>query len=123
MGKKYAPALANLYLLDFDRAAMRGLQIGSKFIKPLLYKRYLDDVFFLWPGTTEELKLFENYLGNITTGIKITFEYNNMEISFLDTMVYKIQEADGLKLKTKVQIPINCCTRALFTLSTLPVEF
>ena len=92
MGKKYAPALANLYLLDFDRAAMRGLQIESKLINPLLYKRYLDDVFFLFPGRMEELKLFENYLGNITTGIKITFEYNSMEISFLDTMVYKTQE-------------------------------
>ena len=71
MGKKYAPALANLYLLDFDPAVMRGIQIGSKLIKPFLYKRYLDDVFFLWPGTTEELNVFENYLGNITTGIKI----------------------------------------------------
>jgi hypothetical protein len=103
MGKKYAPALANLYLLDFDNAAIAGLATENGIIKPMIFKRYLDDIFFIWPGTIEELKHFERYLNTITNGIKITFEYHEQEINFLDTVVYK-KEADNdqLLLKTRV---------------------
>ena len=83
MGKKYAPALANLYLLDFDNAAMSGLTTENRIIKPMMFKRYLDDIFFIWPGTVEEFKRFERYLNTITNGIKITFEYDKQEINFL----------------------------------------
>ena len=89
MGKKYAPALANLYLLDFDNAAMSGLTTENRIIKPKMFKRYLDDIFFIWPGTVEEFKRFERYLNTITNGIKITFEYDKHEINFLDTVIYK----------------------------------
>src|SRR5206468_1753022 len=48
MGKRFAHALANLYLLEFDEKATNGFPI-----KPLLFVRYLDDVFFIWPGDVE----------------------------------------------------------------------
>lgn len=94
MGKKYAPALANLYLLDFDRAAMEGLPTDRGVIKPYLYKRYLDDIFFIWPGTPAELKLFEQHLDKVTAGIRITLEFDKSEMNFLDTTVYKENDTE-----------------------------
>jgi len=85
MGKRFAPALANLYLLEFDEKATNGFPI-----KPLLFVRYLDDVFFIWPGDVESLKQFETYLNSLIPDIKITLEYNKHEISFLDTLIYKL---------------------------------
>jgi len=84
MGKRFAPALANLYLLEFDDKATTGYPI-----KPILFIRYLDDIFFIWPGNVESLKDFEIYLNNLIPDIKITLEYDKQEISFLDTVIYK----------------------------------
>jgi len=83
MGKRFAPALANLYLLEFDDKATAGYPI-----KPLLYTRYLDDVFFLWPGDVESLKDFERFLNNLIPDIKITLECSDKEIPFLDTLIF-----------------------------------
>ena len=84
MGKRFAPALANLYLLELDDKATTGFPI-----KPLFFVRYLDDIFFVWPGNIESLKRFEIYLNNLIPDIKITLEYNTDNISFLDTLIYK----------------------------------
>ena len=51
MGKIIGPSAANIYLIPFDDAATNKFKI-----KPLLFFRYLDDVFFLWNGTLDELK-------------------------------------------------------------------
>lgn len=84
MGKRFAPALANLYLLEFDEQAANGFPI-----KPLFFLRYLDDIFFIWPGDVESLKQYELYLNSLIPDIKITLEYSTKEISFLDTLIYK----------------------------------
>jgi hypothetical protein len=84
MGKSFAPNLANIYLLEFDDKAMNGHEI-----KPLLFFRFLDDIFFIWPGTTEELKIYETYLNNLIPDIKITLNHNTEEINFLDLIIYK----------------------------------
>lgn len=97
MGKKYAPALANLYLLDFDDQAMNKFRI-----KPHFYFRYLDDIFFIWPGTVDELKEFESFLNDVTAGIKIKLEHSNTETNFLDTTIYKATHDGDTTLQTKV---------------------
>ena len=96
MGKRYSPGLANLYLLELDDAAVGGLKPEGT--KPIIFIRYLDDIFFIWPGTVDSLKSFENYLNGLIPDIKITFEYSKKEISFLDVCVYA---ADDGSLKTK----------------------
>ena len=94
MGKRFAPGLSNLYMLDFDRIAMHDFKI-----KPLLYFRYLDDIFLLFPGDETSLKEYEIFLNNIIPDIKVTLEHSNTEINFLDVTVYK---NDVNQLKTKV---------------------
>ena len=97
MGKRYAPSLANIYMIDFDEAAMNGFRI-----KPKLYFRYLDDIFFIWEGTEEQLKEYEEFLNTILPDIKITLEYNKNSNSFLDTTIYKQQESEQCTLQTRV---------------------
>ena len=97
MGKKQAPGLANLYLLNFDRKAMHGFKI-----KPILFFRFLDDIFFIWPGTKEELKEYGEFLNTITPGIKITLNSDDNQISFLDTIIYKHTENGVTNLQSKV---------------------
>lgn len=97
MGKTFAPNLANIYLVDFDQQACDGFHIN-----PLDFFRFLDDIFFLWPGTIEELKQYENFLNSLIPDIKVTLTHSDTEISFLDTTVFK-HTLDGIiTLQTKV---------------------
>jgi hypothetical protein len=97
MGKVYAPALANIYMLEFDEQAMNGFKI-----KPLLFFRYLDDIFFIWTGNIEELLEYEKYLNSLIPGIKINLEYNQITANFLDTTVYKQTFNNETTLQTRV---------------------
>lgn len=94
MGKRFAPSLANIYLLDFDQMARNGFKI-----KPLLYFRFLDDIFVLFPNKNIELvKEYENFLSNIIPDIKVTLEWSDERINFLDTTIY----INNNTLQTKV---------------------
>ena len=83
MGKRYAPSLANIYLSKFDEWATTGYEL-----RPELWKRFLDDVFFIWNHGLPELKKFETYLNSLIPGIEITLEYSSVEIPFLDVLLY-----------------------------------
>ena len=97
MGKVYAPALANIYMLEFDEKAMTGFKI-----KPLFFFRFLDDIFSIFVGTEEEILEYENYLNGLIPGIKVTLEYNKLNINFLDTTIYKLATDGVTTLQTKV---------------------
>jgi hypothetical protein len=84
MGKTYAPGLADLYLEKFDRVACNDF-----FIKPLLYFRFLDDTFFVWTGSLEQLREYELFLNQIIPGITITLNVSPISVNFLDTTVFK----------------------------------
>lgn len=99
MGYPYAPNLANIFLLDFDQKLQNEFKI-----KPLFYFRFLDDIFFIWPGTVEDLGEFETYMNGLIPNIKVTLTHNNNEIPFLDTTVFKHtnQDTDSTSLQTRV---------------------
>jgi hypothetical protein len=67
MGKKFAPNLANLYLLKLDHLACTGFKV-----KPMFFYRYLDDIFLVWTGTRHEFAEFNTYIDSILPGIKIS---------------------------------------------------
>lgn len=101
MGKTYAPGLADIYLEEFDEVANTGFQI-----KPLFYFRFLDDTFFVWPGTTDQLREYESFLNTIIDGITITLNVSTTSVDFLDTTVFKtnrdVTNANEAALQTKV---------------------
>ena len=99
MGRSWAPSAANIYLRELDEKAREGLN-GTK---PVLYFRFLDDIFGLWPGTRQQLFEFESYLNTIIPGIKLTFTIREELIEFLDTRIYRHVDDRGLHtLRTKV---------------------
>ena len=85
MRKKYAPFLANIYLINFDLAVSKGFD-G---VVPIFPFCFLDDIFFLWGGTIKQLLNFQEYLNKIIHCIKITFNHDLEHIDFLDTTIYK----------------------------------
>lgn len=97
MGKSYAPALADLYMEEFDNRAMDGHDAT-----PLLFHRFLDDIFFIWIGSLRQLLAYEDYLNNIIPGIKVTLNYSQESVNFLDTTIYKNHEPSHDTLLTRV---------------------
>ena len=90
MGLRFSPGMANVYLIDFDAKAI------SYVINPINYRRFLDDIFFVWPGSIEQLTTFQDYLNTIEPGIHVTFSYHKTRINFLDVTVFKHIENNGL---------------------------
>jgi len=98
MGRRNSPSHADVYLLELDEKARQGV----KGIQPVLYFRFLDDIFGLWPGSREELIKFGEYLNTLIPDIKITLTIRDETIEFLDVRVYKhIDESGHCTLRTK----------------------
>lgn len=97
MGKRFAPHLANLYLLKFDQSAIYDYKT-----KPLLYFRFIDDTFFIWPSSLEDLKSYQSFLNNLIPDIRISFTAKTQLAEFLDTLIYKHNLDDHTVLRTRV---------------------
>lgn len=87
MGKKFAPAYANIYMAQWEEEVFSKCQI-----KPLKYFRYLDDIWGIWPGSHTEFLQFMSTLNSHNPSIQLTYEINNTTIDFLDTTTYKGQD-------------------------------
>ena len=83
MGTKCALSYANLFMGNFEKTHILPL-IQEK---SSLYLRFIDDIFFIWNGTEEELKSFINRVNRAHPTIKFETNYSYTEINFLDTTV------------------------------------
>ena len=79
MGRKYAPSYADIYLAHWEETAFTKLTI-----KPLLYFRYLDDIFGLWDNTPEEFTRFIHKLNSHHPKIKLKYNLQPTTVEFLD---------------------------------------
>ena len=84
MGTKMAPAYANLFMAQLEEKLLENYST-----KPILWKRYIDDVLCLWPGSPNDLKIFIDYLNRAHPTIKFTYECSNASVDFLDLTIYK----------------------------------
>ena len=82
IGTKFAPAYANLFMIQLEE---RLLDASAD--KPLVWMRFIDDVFFIWMHGEEKLKSFINLLNSSHETIKFTREQSRDSISFLDVKV------------------------------------
>ena len=79
MGIKTTPPCANLFMGHHKEA------IWEAFIWAIPYcKRFTDDIFLIFLGTTEQLQSMKNFINNLHPTIKFIFEHSTQEISFLD---------------------------------------
>ena len=80
MGTKMAPAYANLFMAELEEGLLENYPT-----QPILWKRYIDDVLCLWPGSQEDLDKFMDYLNKAHPTIK--FECSQTSIDFLDITI------------------------------------
>jgi len=83
MGKKFAPAFSNLYMCFWEETAF----ISCKTL-PLLYYRYLDDIFGIWGHSISEFEEFLGILNAHHPAITITHNIQREKLEFLDTQVF-----------------------------------
>ena len=96
MGTKMAPAYANLFMAELEERLLENYPT-----QPILWKRYIDDVLCLWPGSQEDLDKFMDYLNKAHPTIKFTHECSQTSIDFLDITIYK---GDRYKMQNKLDI-------------------
>ena len=82
MGAKMAPAYANLFMGDLEQKLL-----AQSPLKPLVWWRYIDDIFMIWPHGEEKLNEFVNLLNSSHETIKFTHEVSPSKINFLDVTV------------------------------------
>ena len=82
MGTALAPNYANLFMDRFETKALAGYPL-----KPLIWKRFIDDIFMIWIHGEDSLNKFIEYLNSLHETIKFTYEMSYSQIGFLDTTV------------------------------------
>uniref|UniRef100_A0A8C5LZ93 Reverse transcriptase domain-containing protein n=1 Tax=Leptobrachium leishanense TaxID=445787 RepID=A0A8C5LZ93_9ANUR len=96
MGTKFAPSYANLYMAGWEAQFVYGSHSWAHNIP--LYRRYIDDVFFIWRGNEEDLITFLDSLNSQVWGITLENKWSREKITFLDLEIY-ISEG-SVKCKT-----------------------
>ena len=82
MGTKVAPAYANTFMGRFER-----IFVATYPKQPLLWKRFIDDIFLIWTFGLVELRLFETFLNQCLPSIKFETDISESSVHFLDTTV------------------------------------
>ena len=83
MGTKLAPNYANLFMADFENKYVFNYPV-----QPTLYRRYIDDIFFVWNHDLSELDQFIDHLNAVHPTIKFTKTVSSTEITYLDLDIY-----------------------------------
>ena len=82
MGTVLAFDYANLFMDRFETKALENYPL-----KPLIWKRFIDDFFLIWTHVEESLQQFMEYLNYLHSIIKFPSEHSTESINFLDTTV------------------------------------
>ena len=82
MGTKMAPAYANI-LMDAIETSFHS----SSPLKPIIYCRYIDDIFLIWPHGNDSLTHFFELANDIHQNIIFTHERSKTTLPFLDISV------------------------------------
>ena len=90
MGTATAPNYANLFMDRFETKALANWPL-----KPMIWMRFIDDIFMIWTHGEDKLDEFITYLNSIHPTIKFTHESSITQINFLDTTV-KINDSRNL---------------------------
>lgn len=84
MGHSYCVHYANLFMAHWEQKAL-----NTSILKPLSWDRFIDDIFSIWLHGYAAFIKFMEHLNNISASIKLTFEYEQHAINFLDITIYK----------------------------------
>ncbi|KAG5281304.1 hypothetical protein AALO_G00069700 [Alosa alosa] len=89
MGSCFAPSYACL-VMGLWEAKFIDNPVNNLFLPKIpLWKRYIDDVFFIWMGTSLELDQFVAYINSTTPFLRFTVEHSTDNVNFLYLTIYK----------------------------------
>ena len=98
IGKSISKPIAGIYMHWFERTYVFG-ENSSFRDKIVFWKRQMDNIFFVWNGTKEELELFVWHLNGFECKIQFTLEVEkNRYLPFLDVGITRLDS----KLVTKI---------------------
>ena len=86
IGTRAAPTLANIFMGEWE-ADLLNRWSGT----PVqFYRRYIDDLFFIWCGTVDELESFVSLANSLCESIKVTVDYDNntRSVNYLDMKIF-----------------------------------
>ena len=82
MGTKLAPSYANLSMTKFEQA-----HVYTYHLQPTSWKRFIDDIFLIWPHGMNSLVEFIQHLNTVHPTVKLTSVISPSEIAFLDLTI------------------------------------
>ena len=82
MSTKFAPPYTCILLGKVEEDVW-----NKEEILPWIWLRYIDDVFFVWIDSEENLKIFLDRLNNFHPSLKFTYETSREKVNFLDLSV------------------------------------
>ena len=77
IGTKMAPSYAIIFMAALEEGFLNSVQD-----KPLVWLRYIDDIFFIWQHGEEKLKEFLDLLNKFHPTCKFTAEYSKDKVNF-----------------------------------------
>ncbi|XP_064121748.1 uncharacterized protein LOC135226235 [Macrobrachium nipponense] len=87
MGSPLTPVLANICMEFVEKEILNRCDEETK---PVLWARYVDDIFIIFKGTDEKLKKLVEIANSILPSIKFTTEVEvDSKLPFLDVLVYR----------------------------------
>ena len=94
MGNPFGPTLANAFLCHYEE---QWLKQCPKNIRPVYYKRYVDDIFVLFENLNQAEE-FKKYLNKKHKNMNFTLETEKEnKLPFLDINVYRCDESQVFK--------------------------
>ena len=89
MGTKCAPSYAIIFMDKLERELM-----STRKLIPLVWWRYIDDIFMIWQHSREELCSFLDALNSFHETIRFTADISETSVNFLDVKVTKYNEVN-----------------------------
>ena len=97
MGKKFALNYANIFMAKWEEEALKKARK-----QPLVYFRFLDDIFIVWNHSEKDFWEFFEVLNTHSESIKLKAEIQSQKIHFVDATLFK-----GKRFQSKGLIDIK----------------
>lgn len=99
MGTPIGPTYANIFM-----GLLENKFLASRALKPLYYKRFIDDIFIIWQHGEAHLSSFIHDFNNAHPSISFSHAYSEQTINFLDVT---LTMCDGQLATTVYRKPID----------------
>ena len=101
MGSKMSPSFASLFVGLLEHNIILNPSKNPYLPYMVNYKRYLDDLCFIWTSTEDKLIEFHNFMNIQNAHLKFTMAYDASKMNFLDILILHDQGSLSTSLYRK----------------------